>query len=94
MNKDFLIGFLCCLSLLTLIGATSQINNTFNDPQSLNDEFTNVYKELNAHKFTIMVSTPSPSQLNEGQAVWVGTGPVSLFGRVNGSTYSVTLAKQ
>ncbi|HYE71830.1 MAG TPA: hypothetical protein VEF04_00810 [Blastocatellia bacterium] len=45
-------------------------------------------------KFRILTTTPTIDQLKEREFVIVNTGAVSLFTKINGSTYSFTLERK
>lgn len=94
MKKGYFLGVLTVLCAFFFMGSL-QINNSFKNEQAISEEFTNIYRYLNAPTFRVDTTTPTPSQLSQGQPVWViSNGQVSLFTDINGSTYSVTLGRK
>lgn len=93
MNKDQVIGFLACACLFLFMGASTQINNRFKDEQELFNEISNIYSTFQTRQFRVVTSSPTASQLREREIVLVSTSATSIFTKIDGATYSVTLGR-
>lgn len=92
--KKYFIGAICGFGFFILIGATTQINNRFQNEQELYNEFTNLYNTIQTRQFQVYLSTPMALSLKERELVLVSTGTISIVTRIGNSTYSVTLERK
>lgn len=92
--KSYFLGFLGGISALILMGAATPISNNFDQHSALFNELTNLYKTVQAKQFQVYAGTPTVNLLNERELVIVSTGTISVFTKIAGSTYSVTLERK
>lgn len=92
--RKYIIGFCWGVSLFVLMGATNQISNSFQTQQQVLTEITNLYRNVQTKQFMVFSTTPTANLLNEREIVMVSSGSVSLFTKIAGSTYSVSLERK
>jgi hypothetical protein len=89
--RDYVVGFIACACLFSLTALSPQLSNRHKTEQEVEAEFTNIYLNMQPRQHTVLTSSPAVSDLNEASPVFVKSGNgVSLFIRVNNSTYSFT----
>lgn len=89
----FLYGAAATAGLFCFMGLT-QIGNQYKDENAINREFINIYGFLARPVLRVETSTPTASQMKEGELIFIKSGSaVNIYGLIKGATYNLTLQK-
>lgn len=87
IDNKFIFGFISCLFVFTLMGL-SQRSNRYNNDRDIGIEFNNLFSNVQPKQFTIATTTPTSSNLQEGQIFIINSNNSQCFiTRIGTNTY-------